>query len=653
MSRVWAVLGLLMYLAEMAARILQYFDSSGSTSIPPFSIVAAIFTLAFVNAVRGTFSFHRFNKPAAEPQLLGQRPWVRPALIAVCAGGVFGLLLWHTRQEHARMPEQTPSPGFDTSRAVPVQAPPAQPSGFDMSTAVPVPKDGTVGAPPSGAVEEGSAKNPTTSRRPVAGPFELSGPPKKPIVLTPTKRAFAQSGVLEKLNSKDPSVLASAVHEITSFIQKDPTDSDLYFMRATVSCEIAGSNKEAMLSDVATSMKLWRPGDDTAFDSLTGHYAAKAKIEFLLARYLEAMNDLDAGIRIDYGSAENLFNNGNAKPDEPIAMPCMWSRADVNELTELFPKDYRPSLYVGLYLTEFAKFNYDTDYEPILKAFAHAAELNPASGLPLYFSGELYVYGGIGGLMSKANASCLDYVVPRTKECLALDQIHRTGVRFLTQAIAADPTFEPAYAVRGSAHGKLKEYRQAVRDYTKALELNPKGKLYGNRGWAEGELKEYQAAITDYTKAIDQGCEDSLCSAYENRANVYLKLHDYPHAISDLSQAIRNFLAGTIYGFNINQFRRIYPEYDDVADDVLCEKLRGLFLPQMSYANYAKQFLVNAKEEDDIILPELFLKRGDAYADMGDMVGANREYDRVSAGYPKWAEHAFTMRKGRRVRVRE
>ena len=178
----------------------------------------------------------------------------------------------------------------------------------------------------------------------------------------------------------------------------------------------------------------------------------------------------------------------------------------------------------------------------------------------------------------------------------------------------------------------MHEYRQAVRDFTKALELNPKATLYGDRALAESELKEYQAAIIDDTKRIAQGCEDALCPTYENRANTYLKLRDYPHAISDLSHAIRNFLAGTIYLFNIDQFRRIYPEYDDVADDVLCDKLRVLFNPQMSYADYSKQFLVNAREDDDFVLPDLFLKRGDAYADMRDIASANREYDRVSAG---------------------
>jgi tetratricopeptide (TPR) repeat protein len=494
--------------------------------------------------------------------------------------------------------------------------------------------------------------SPRRLSRAVVDPVELSGPPKKPIILSPAKRAFAQSAAMNHLESKDPSVLATTLHEITSFIQQDPSDTDFFFMRATVSCEIAGSNKEAILRDIDTSIKLWKPNENSAFDSLRDHYAGKAKVEFLLGRYADALNDLETGMRIDYGSADQMFNNGNVKPNEPTAIPCLWSQADVNRLAELFPKDYRASLYVGLFGLVFSPYSLDIDYQPTLKAFEHAAELNPSSAVPSYFNAYPYIYGGIGGLMSQANAKCLDYIVPRTTPCLELDELHRTGVRYLTKAIAADPAFEPAYALRAGAHLKLRENRQAIRDYTKALDLDPKDKLYQDRASAESELKEYQAAILDYTKRIAQGCEDTLCGAYEYRADVYLKLHDYSHAISDLGHAIRNYLTGTIFGFNIDQFRRIYPEYDDIADDVLCEKLRVLFNPQISYADYSKQFLVNAKEFDVTVLPELFLKRGDAYADMGDIVDANREYDRVVGGFSNYAEHAFTTRNGKRVRVR-
>jgi len=119
-----------------------------------------------------------------------------------------------------------------------------------------------------------SAQNVPSRRqtRAVVDPMELSGPPKKPITLTPAKRAFAQSAVMEQLNSKDPSVLAAALRAITSFIQQDPTDTDFFIMRATVSSEIAGSSKEVILRDIDASIKLWKPNENSAFDSLRDHY---------------------------------------------------------------------------------------------------------------------------------------------------------------------------------------------------------------------------------------------------------------------------------------------------------------------------------------------------------------------------------------------
>jgi hypothetical protein len=60
MSRPWAVLGLLLYLTEVGLRIAEAGFNRG------YSPVALVFALAFVNAVRGTFAFHRFGKQAAK-----------------------------------------------------------------------------------------------------------------------------------------------------------------------------------------------------------------------------------------------------------------------------------------------------------------------------------------------------------------------------------------------------------------------------------------------------------------------------------------------------------------------------------------------------------------------------------------------------------
>ena len=55
--------------------------------------------------------------------------------------------------------------------------------------------------------------------------------------------------------------------------------------------------------------------------------------------------------------------------------------------------------------------------------------------------------------MSKKNAVCLDEVMPRTPQCLAFDEVHRSAVRSLTTSITLDSKFGPAYALRAIALG--------------------------------------------------------------------------------------------------------------------------------------------------------------------------------------------------------
>lgn len=92
------------------------------------------------------------------------------------------------------------------------------------------------------------------------------------------------------------------------------------------------------------------------------------------------------------------------------------------------------------------------------------------------------------------------------------------------------------------------------------------------------------------------------------------------------------------------------PEYDAVPDDVLCEKLRALFFPAMQYADFAKQFLIEAKDFKSTVLPDLYLKRGDAYAALKQTRRANLEYDRVSRAFPEMVAFSFVEVKGKRVR---
>jgi tetratricopeptide (TPR) repeat protein len=148
------------------------------------------------------------------------------------------------------------------------------------------------------------------------------------------------------------------------------------------------------------------------------------------------------------------------------------------------------------------------------------------------------------------------------------------------------------------------------------------------------------------------GC-DTLCQSYDNRADAYMKLGDYQHALADVNTSIKRTMSNAVYLINIDSFRKLYPEYDDIADDVLTEKLRKLFYPQMAYTNFAKRFLIDSKMEPTFILVDLYLKRGEIYTKLGQVSQAEREFDRVERVFPEFAAMAFNVQNGKRVRVKD
>ena len=485
-------------------------------------------------------------------------------------------------------------------------------------------------------------------------PIELSGPPKAtPSPPSAARRRFAESGVLKAFDPKKPETIAPTLRALNEFLKED-AHADFYLLRAVVGC-YSNVPRDSLLSDIATALSARSENTElSAFKSKREMYALKAKVEFDSRQFQTAADDLENAIKEEsYRNAEQTFNDGGVKPSV-AAKPCEWTQADLDMLAQQLPKDYRPPLFLGLYLNFFKMFNSDGDFKPILDAFARSSALNSVSPLPSFYTGDLYIAGRIGGMLSTANAKCLHWVTPRTPECLELDKLHHTGLRWLTQAIALDPTFAPAYQARALGLWKVRQHRQAIRDYDKALELRPTGVgrhgLYNDRGLAKMELKDYEGAIADFTSAIALGC-DELC--FENRAVTYEKILQYSKAIADYTMVIRRTLSSYVFLINIDQFRRIYPEYDALADDAVAEKLRVLFFPEMVHPAFAKQFLIDAREMKSSVLPDLYLKRGDGYAKLGNVKKANAEYDRVSRGFPDWAKTAFTEIAGKRVRNRQ
>lgn len=131
------------------------------------------------------------------------------------------------------------------------------------------------------------------------------------------------------------------------------------------------------------------------------------------------------------------------------------------------------------------------------------------------------------------------------------------------------------YSTRGDCYKQLEQFNNAIKDYTKAIQLNPielnpkdMWEVYSSRGDCYRALKQVYKAIEDYTKAIKfnpevilytrrglcyfligedeqamQNYSDSLninpiIETYWYRALLYLKLNELEKARADFSKAL-------------------------------------------------------------------------------------------------------------------
>ncbi len=92
------------------------------------------------------------------------------------------------------------------------------------------------------------------------------------------------------------------------------------------------------------------------------------------------------------------------------------------------------------------------------------------------------------------------------------------------------------YLEQGNAKYNLQDYRGAIQDFNKAIEINPQlAEAYLNRGNAKDDLQDYSGAIQDYNKAIE--INPQLAEAYLNRGNAKYRLNDKSGACLDWSKA--------------------------------------------------------------------------------------------------------------------
>jgi tetratricopeptide (TPR) repeat protein len=105
------------------------------------------------------------------------------------------------------------------------------------------------------------------------------------------------------------------------------------------------------------------------------------------------------------------------------------------------------------------------------------------------------------------------------------------------RALKLHPRSALAYSGLGWAHSGLKEYQQAVEDFTYALQLLPSHPLlYLGRGQVYRRLKVYDQVLSDLDHALQ--LDQRLSGAYNCRARTYVELKEYQKALRELDSAL-------------------------------------------------------------------------------------------------------------------
>jgi tetratricopeptide (TPR) repeat protein len=217
------------------------------------------------------------------------------------------------------------------------------------------------------------------------------------------------------------------------------------------------------------------------------------------------------------------------------------------------------------------------------------------------------------------------------------DKLDYELLREYDKALLLDPDLLPALEGRALARFHLKQWQKAISDYDKILSLNPQdATIYNDRGLAKMQLGRSYEAISDFSVAIKTNTREFQAVRYENRADAYMKTQQWGLAIHDLTTAISLQIGGMVLLSNINQFRALYPEYQTVADEAIARKLNQTFDPDIKYEGFSERFL-HGRAMPSTLIPDLFLKRSDAYLKTGNWRLASIDFRRAVNGFPDYA----------------
>ena len=124
-------------------------------------------------------------------------------------------------------------------------------------------------------------------------------------------------------------------------------------------------------------------------------------------------------------------------------------------------------------------------------------------------------------------------------DAISIDKTQGTdeNISSLTDVIRRNPNDPEGYNVRGSAYGRSGQFRNALDDFNRALQLNPSFfQAYANRALIHRSMGNVADAANDYNRALQINPRYDV--AYIGRGNLYRQAGRLNEAMTDYNRAI-------------------------------------------------------------------------------------------------------------------
>ncbi len=113
------------------------------------------------------------------------------------------------------------------------------------------------------------------------------------------------------------------------------------------------------------------------------------------------------------------------------------------------------------------------------------------------------------------------------------------AIKELTETIKTNPDDYDAHNMRAIAYSELKKIDEAIKDFTKCIELKQSPESYYNRGAAYFAKGNYKVALDDFTQCLKLS-PDNIKALYK-RALCSYNLEDYKSALKDFNKYLANY----------------------------------------------------------------------------------------------------------------